>query len=431
MILTTYPAQRKTRCDPTLPRCLPCERSGSVCEYYDATKGRKIGRNYVVHLQEKVRLLENELNMLTDEDNDHPRSNEDVVRPGGLVRLAANDETPRYLGPSSGIAMTRILVEQAKRFTDSKRISELIPEVRARRQTRMQSIVMALPDTRRKSYPTTSAQPLRGLPNEETSRRLIEVFKQKSQIFWPTLHEAQFQRDYKEVREGDADHYQNFIVRMVMAIGMQKVGLPQYVALADGYYLAAMEYFEDVIRSKDLKTLQCLALVAQYSLLTPTRVAIYYIVGLAVKICQAEGLTDEKTISAGYSMGLVDPLTLDLRRRLSHVVASMELGLAHSMGRPNGLSKSDDFADVQPFSSVGDEYITEEGILSNQPCPRKLVAIHFYKMRLLQAEIKRHLYEKKRSEPQNETHPWFATMEDKIQDWLKQSPQEPAWCGPW
>lgn len=34
--------QRKTRCDPGLPRCGPCERTNSHCEYYDPTKGRKI-----------------------------------------------------------------------------------------------------------------------------------------------------------------------------------------------------------------------------------------------------------------------------------------------------------------------------------------------------------------------------------------------------
>ncbi|KAH7367961.1 fungal-specific transcription factor domain-containing protein [Plectosphaerella cucumerina] len=425
--------QRKTRCDPTLPRCLPCERSGSICEYFDATKGRKVGRNYVVKLQAKVRELENELNMYTDEDNDRPRSNEDVVRPGGLVRLSQfdADETPRYLGPSSGIAMTRILVEQAKKFTDSKRVSDMLPTVRARRQTRMQSIIMTNPRApRKKSYPTTSAHPARKLPEGELKNGLIDIFLQRSQTFWPTMHEVQLQQDLKDVYNDDTDPYKNFVVRMVFAISLQKLDI-NWAGLADSYYLAAMEYFEKVVRPKDIKTLQCLALICQYSLLTPTRVAIYYVVGLAIKICQAEGLTDEKTISAGYSMGLMDPLTLDMRRRLSHVIFSMDFGLAHSMGRPNGLSKSNDFIDVQPFATVDDKFITAEGIMSDQPSPRKLVSIHFYKMRLLQAEIKRQLYEKKRSEPQNETHPWFATMEGKIQEWLDQSPQDPAWCKPW
>ncbi len=179
--------QRKTRCDPTLPRCLPCERSGSTCEYYDTTKGKKISRYYVVRLQEKVRQLEAELAQYTEGD-EYPRNNEEIVRPGGLVRLNETDETPRYLGPSSGIAMARLLMEEAKRYTDSKRISELIPKVRARRAeriNRMQSIVSMGGSSlygsmsRRKSYPMVSAKPAENLPTRPVIDKLVEVFSQR------------------------------------------------------------------------------------------------------------------------------------------------------------------------------------------------------------------------------------------------------------
>ncbi|TDZ37442.1 Pyrimidine pathway regulatory protein 1 [Colletotrichum spinosum] len=417
--------QRKTRCDPTLPRCLPCERAGSVCEYFDTTKGKKINRNYVIKLQEKVRALEADLRQYTDDDHEFSHIDEDMVRPGGMVRLNDTDETPRYLGPSSGIAMTRLLVQGAKLFTDSKRISELIPEVRARRMTRMQSIVMTR--DRKKSYPMMSAHPATALPARNVANRLVDVFCQRSQIFWPTVHEKQFLEDLEAVFAGDQDPYKNLIVRMVFAISLQKLD-PQYAGLADSYYLAAMEHFEEVVRPKDLKSLQSLALIGQYSLLTPTRTAVYYMVGLATRICQAEGLIDEKTISAGYSM---DPLTLDMRRRLAYIITSMEAGLAHSMGRPNGFSKVDDRMDVEPFATVDDEYITADGILQGPPSDTKLVALHFFKMRMEQAEIRRVLYEKKREEPKDESHPWFAKMEREIQNWIDSSPQNPAWCRPW
>ncbi len=99
------------------------------------------------------------------------------MRPGGLVRLNETDETPRYLGPSSGIAMSRLLMEEAKRYTDTKRISELIPEVRARRferMNRMQSIVsmggsISGPSSRRKSYPMIKRPP--GSELTESGRR--------------------------------------------------------------------------------------------------------------------------------------------------------------------------------------------------------------------------------------------------------------------
>lgn len=183
-------AKRKTRCDPTLPRCLPCERSGSVCEYFDTTKGKKISRYYVVKLQEKVRALEAELGQFTEEE-DFPRNNEELLRPGGLVRLNESDETPRYLGPSSGIAMTRMVMEEAKRYTDSSRISELVPSVRDRRPaaapdvtngTAMRSMSFSIPlsaSSRKKSFPMISGVPAVNLPSRVIVDRLLEVYQQR------------------------------------------------------------------------------------------------------------------------------------------------------------------------------------------------------------------------------------------------------------
>lgn len=131
----------------------------------------------MIKLQEKVRALEMELSQLVEEEGNSPDS-EDIVRPGGLIRLNDDDETPRFLGPSSGIAMTRIVMEEAKKYTDTRSIRELVPEVRQRR-TPAQS-----PDTvseRKKSYPMISAVPAPTLPSRLVTDKLVEVFSQKGQ----------------------------------------------------------------------------------------------------------------------------------------------------------------------------------------------------------------------------------------------------------
>ncbi|KAK6216320.1 hypothetical protein LQW54_003711 [Pestalotiopsis sp. IQ-011] len=428
--------QRKTRCDPTLPRCLPCERSGSVCEYFDTTKGKKISRYYVVKLQEKVRALEAELGLYTDEE-DFPKNNEDLLRPGGLVRLNESDETPRYLGPSSGIAMTRVVMEEAKRYTDSNRISELVPSVRNRRPIAPESLQtvatrsmsFSIPPSasaRKKSFPMISGVPAATLPSRVIVDRLLDVYQQRAHVFTPVLHESKLEAAIQDVYGGSQDPYQQFVARMVMAISMQKLDTT-YAGLADSYYLSAMQYFERVVRPKDLKTLQCLILLGQYSLLTPTRTAVFYIVGLATRICQQMGLADEKTIS----LGIDDPVTLDMRRRLSWIVMTNEFGLSYSMGRPNGFAKTDDMADVAFFSTVDDAHITENGIAPGRVDDRKLVAIHFCKMRLLQNEIRRVLYEKKQATPRDARDPWFTSIESRMEQWFNSTPEEPAWCKPW
>ena len=133
-----------------------------------------------------MRTLEAELGQYTDED-DLPRDHEAMVRPGGLVRLNETDETPRYLGPSSGIAMTRIVMDEAKRYTDSQRISQLIPDVRVRRQaaaggpaTRSQSFfIPPSAISQKKSYPMISAVPAEKPPTRGIADKLFEVYYQR------------------------------------------------------------------------------------------------------------------------------------------------------------------------------------------------------------------------------------------------------------
>lgn len=252
-----------------------------------------------------------------------------------------------------------------------------------------------------------------------------------AQYLLPTLHEPTFEKDLADVYRGSTDHYQNFLVKMVLAISMQKLDV-QYSGLADSYYLAAMAHIEYVLPPKDIKTLQCLVLIAQYSLLTPTRTAIYYIVGLAVRICQQLGLNEEETVVRDMSTGVpLNPLQLDMRRRLSWIVLSMEFGLAHSLGRPNAYATGQDRVDVKFFDAVDDQYITPNGILPGPPSAKKIVAIHFFKMRLLQAEIRRKLYQSKLPEPQSDEHPWFAHMQQKLDDWYDTCPLDPSWAKPW
>ncbi|KAI8942821.1 hypothetical protein NX059_000863 [Plenodomus lindquistii] len=409
---------RKTRCDPGLPRCGPCERTNSHCEYYDPTKGRKMPRNYVVHLQQKVRDLEQQLADL--ERDDMEPDPEDVVRGASAVRVQDSDES-KFLGPSSGITITRLVMQLAKQFTESKSISEIVPH------SRQKSIKaqFALEDERptSKIYPLVSHVAATELPNRDLTNLLVELFYCKVHPMYPMFHEPTFTQLVEDVFNGSTDPYQNYCLRMVIAISLQKMD-PQYAGLADSYYLAALTYFEASIKPMNLKTLQCFALVAGYSLLTPTRTAVYYIMGLGVRLCQALGLHEEKTITLGTGGRPADPLEVDMRRRLFWSILTMDYGLSHSLGRPAHFATRREHIDVNFGELVDDVYITREGI---KPAPqaslKKWIAIHFYKMRLLQLEIRKMLYQRKKPEPKDDQHPWFAQMLAKMEAWRDTSPE--------
>lgn len=245
----------------------------------------------------------------------------------------------------------------------------------------------------------------------------------------PTLHEPSFRRDVDAVFSGSKDPCQNFQLRLVIAVSMQKVST-QYAGLADSYYLAALPFLDDCIRRMDISTLQCFTLVAQYSLLTPTRTAAYWVVGVAVKLCQDLGLTDETTIMKSSTGRPLNFLEMDMRRRLFWIVTSMEYGLSHSLGRPSAFCVSHDHINVKFFETVDDRYITPDGILpGSQPIMKKCIAIHFFKMRLLQAEIRRTLYLQKRDTPVDDQDPWFHRMLDKLDGWVASCPQNDEGSG--
>jgi hypothetical protein len=138
-----------------------------------------MSRTYVIRLQDKVRALEAVLGQYTEEDTSPPKP-EDDIRPGVLIRLAENDDSPRFLGPSSGIAMTRLVMEEAKKYTDSRSIRELVPEV-SQRRTPAQSPDGGIVE-RKRSYPMISAVPAPTLPSRLVTDKLVEVFNQKGII---------------------------------------------------------------------------------------------------------------------------------------------------------------------------------------------------------------------------------------------------------
>jgi type II secretory pathway pseudopilin PulG len=397
-----------------------------VCEYWDPAKGKNVNRDYVVYLQHRVRQLELQVAARTDSDEGHEDA-EVMVRSGAGVKLHEHDET-KYLGPSSGTQMTRLIMQLAKHFTDSKSIKNIVNETKARQVKALYAQEADKPTS--KIYPLTSDVAAEDLPNRGLTDLLVQLYNLKVQPMYPALHEPSFAKDVDAVYNGSPDPYQNYIVRMVVAISLQKMDT-QYAGLADSYYLAALQYLNPVIRPMNLKTLQAFAMIAEYSLLTPTRTAIYYVIGLAVRLSQSLGINEERTITRTQTGAQADPLEVDMRRRLFWCTLVMELGLSHALGRPSTLATHQDHIDVDFFEPVADEYITADGILPGAPRPnlKKWIAIHFFKMRMLQLEIRRKLYQKKRATPKDDKDMWFLQMNAKLESWRDASPTKDEGSG--
>jgi hypothetical protein len=110
----------------------------------------------------------------------HAADAELMVRDAGRIRFSANEE-PRYLGPSSGIAITRLVMEVAKQNTDSKSIKAVVPEMTAQEIRDMFTKESSKPTS--KIYPMISSMSAEELPQQPLTNKLIDLYMVKGKDY--------------------------------------------------------------------------------------------------------------------------------------------------------------------------------------------------------------------------------------------------------
>ena len=124
--------------------------------------------------------MERELAAL-EKDFEHAADAELMVRGAGRIRFKEHDES-RYLGPSSGIAITRLVMEMAKHNTDSKSIKDVVPEFTA--QEIKDRFILESSKPTSKIFPIISSTPQQNLPPRAITYRLVDVYVVKGLCFF-------------------------------------------------------------------------------------------------------------------------------------------------------------------------------------------------------------------------------------------------------
>lgn len=135
-------------------------------------------------MREKIKSLHNDLARV-ESQIDHSPDPELMVRGGGLIKFKENDES-RFLGPSSGIAITRFVMEMAKQNTDTKSIKEVVNDTTAQQIKHVFTAESQKPTS--KIYPLISSIAQPDLPRRELTDRMVELFMAKGNTFvtlWP------------------------------------------------------------------------------------------------------------------------------------------------------------------------------------------------------------------------------------------------------
>lgn len=121
-----------------------------------------------------MRELELEADQLENEDGHEDP--ELMVRSGATVKLQDAEET-KFLGPSSGTQLTRIVMQLAKQFTDTKTIKDIVPDAKARQVKELIAAEEDKPTS--KVYPLISDVAAEDLPNRGLTNLLVELYNLK------------------------------------------------------------------------------------------------------------------------------------------------------------------------------------------------------------------------------------------------------------
>jgi hypothetical protein len=280
-------------------------------------------------------------------------------------------------------------------------------------------------------------------PDKVVGLRLVELYFEHANPQIPVLHRGEFASLVERVYNTDSKKRRSrelYLLNIVFAIGsgiiMDSANMDQSDAGEDAtmedantapsrkrqrvgnhqhqpeeYHSAAIVHLDSFLgsgpagegASGGLEELQAVLLLAGLALLRPVAPGLWYIIGVAVRLAVDLGLhfedadadldalaapADDSSSSASRVAGRRQ-WTRDLRRRLWWCTYSFDRLVSTCVGRPFGVS--DQVVTTEFPSLLDDAFIRPTGFLrpSNEiELPTyKLVAHHYFRLRLLQSEI--------------------------------------------
>ncbi|KAK0636935.1 fungal-specific transcription factor domain-containing protein [Bombardia bombarda] len=428
---------RKNRCDQKLPSCASCEKAGVACVGYDPITKREIPRSYIFYLESRVEQLEA---LLSSKNIPFPpsenleycskpsngsaavrspvdasySSHSEVTDATGSTRLqTGEDETARlqrlvskssisgvpgaanhrYLGATSGVSFARVVfaavqssVSDQKSTSDKGGIRPYRPSADngpAGPGTSMRDSFFGL-----HTKPTIRPAPF---PDKALGTRLVTLYFEHANPQIPVLHKGGFMDMFEQAyaEEGQVRGPRElYVLNMVFAIGggiilgdsakadplsdASTAGSREYQA--EEYHASAIVHLEACLGSGGgLEELQAVLLLANFALLRP--------VGLG----EAASQQSESHVRERGRREYVR----DLRRRLWWCTYSFDRLVSVCVGRPFGIS--DQVITTEFPSLLEDQHITQNGLAELSPemsgPTYKLVAHHYFRLRLLQSEI--------------------------------------------
>jgi hypothetical protein len=343
--------QRKIKCDGQYPTCSNCRKASATCRDGDSLRLRDAvahSDEEVSNLKDRIASLEAQLqerdreleqlalhsrHIPVDADPDpvilpHSNSNANALSHEIGMVSTGNSSAPRYIGPSSGYFLSRMLFNMAPSLSRRSRTSNNVAEARGFGRA---DLAVHLLDAARS---TTR------LPNKARALQLVDAYFDVIAPQYPILFRPMFMRSFHELYgsgQSVSDYGDKLVVFQtyaVLALGATILSHRLSVTLpSEAYFVSALDQFDEFNIEKTLAGLQCMLLVLVFAMYNPhMKVNVWYLNYHCIATLLDLGLQRNITISNGISR-----MEQEMRTRLFWVVFTLDRSIATIMGRPIGL----------------------------------------------------------------------------------------------
>lgn len=214
-----------------------------------------------------------------------------------------------------------------------------------------------------------------------------------------------------------------YFVNTVFAIALLVHQLRYPAEISGGFRSAAQRFTEHVwLLADKLETLQGMLLLTAYLLMRPAVPGVWYVLGLALRLCVGLELHLEL---GGFRR--LPPFVQDMRRRLFWCTYLLDRQVCVYLGRPFGIPE--ECIRTQFPLLLDDEQITEDatepfGQASINTSTYKLVLLAMFKIRQIQGQIQRVLYTQAELPRQFLTlSEWRAHVLQQLHQWRLELPK--------
>lgn len=473
---------KKIKCDQNFPKCTKCDKADVDCVGLDSVTGREVPRSYVMYLENRIMQLEEKIsrggicpkdNTEVAEEAEPQHGDGSITNYTGYSQLGVLPQQIPFenidasIFEDSGISFSKLMFTAIRSHKGGKEQDKINPVMNFENNSALPAILppkstaqeflkiffsqsnSQLPIFHREEFIQKYFIPIYGkidqdviLANNYTSINVS--FFQAAENFrdedtWFFQYKQEFQKrlqntncavDPNEISNAILPpkkfHKALYFLSMVFAISCSVHHLQYHSNISNSFKIAANRYFETTSSSEDkLESLQSILLLTLYSLMRPTVPGVWYVLGLALRVCVDLGLHKETSIQNSNS---IDYFTQDKRRRLFWCTYALDRQICFYLGRPVGIPEE---SIGTPFPSALDDSLIDNNnnsknppLLKNDSPTYKSVSLAFIEMRRIQGEVQKVLYEDS-DIPRNfpDLLEWKLNIIEKLKNWKLHLPK--------